>query len=408
MNYVSVTDIVKRIKDSVSKDYRLQNVAVAGSIVNLKKHSSGHCYMLLKDEGASLSSILFANRAAAYRTQLEEGQLVVAIGTVQVYEKTGQVSFIIDKLFLQGIGSWQLQYDKLKKELTEQGYFSTDHKQPLPRFCWTIGLITSATGAVLHDMLKIASERNPFIKTILYPVTVQGDGAADTIVKALIKANGDAAHLDVIIIARGGGSIEDLWCFNDAKVVRAIYASKVPVVTAIGHETDTTLADYAADVRAATPTHAAEMTFFPWRELQEELWLMQGQLHDWFFTILGERQRQLQKIGLTKSGLLLQKKIAARRALITQQMRLGSQNFEMRMMQKSMRYEALRHKLVALNPLGLAHRGFGRLEQSGKPLKQARDAQLTAPLWVYLTDGKIRTTVNEVIIYDENKSKSKP
>ena len=216
------------------------------------------------------------------------------IGAVNVYEKGGALSFIIEQLFSQGTGSLQAQYERIKNELAAQGYFDSSHKKELPRFPWRVGVLTSKTGAVLHDVYKIAGERNPYADIVLHPIPVQGDGV-DTTIAAAIEAMGRRKDLDVLIVGRGGGSMEDLWCFNSPAVVKAIYGAKVPVITAIGHETDTTLADYAADVRAATPTHAAEMAFFDVREAELDLAALADRAYERVMACIEDRQRLVEQ-----------------------------------------------------------------------------------------------------------------
>ena len=275
MKYASVTDVVRRIKDDIHGDYRLQSIAMEGNIIGLKRASNGHYYMNIRDDQCSIRAIVFRSRVTAAVRAVREGDHVVVIGAVNVYEKGGALSFIIEQLFSQGTGSLQAQYERIKNELAAQGYFDSSHKKELPRFPWRIGVLTSKTGAVLHDIYKIAGERNPYAEIILHPIPVQGDGVDTAIAKA-IGEMGRRKDLDVLIVGRGGGSMEDLWCFNSPAVVKAIYHASIPVITAIGHETDTTLADYAADVRAATPTHAAEMAFFDVSEAEMDLAVLAG------------------------------------------------------------------------------------------------------------------------------------
>ena len=246
MKYASVTDVVRRIKDDIQKDFRLQSVAMEGNIIGLKRASNGHYYMNLHDDACSIRAILFRNRAGRMMDGIREGDHVVVIGSVNVYEKGGALSFIIERLFSQGIGSLQAEYERIKNELERDGYFDAAHKQAIPRFPWTVGVLTSRTGAVLHDIRKIAAERNPYVDIRLFPIPVQGAGAEEKIAAAVAKA-GTRRDLDVLILARGGGSMEDLWAFNEEIVARAIFECRTPIISAVGHETDTTIADYAAD-----------------------------------------------------------------------------------------------------------------------------------------------------------------
>ena len=307
MKYASVTDVVRRIKDDIQGDYRLQSIAMEGNILGLKRASTGHYYITLHDSDCSIRAILFRSRVGRSMENVREGDHVVVIGAINVYEKGGTVSFIIERLFSQGKGDLQAEYERIKADLLAKGYFDEDHKQPLPAFPWTVGVLTSKTGAVLHDIHKIAAERNPYIPIKLFPIPVQGEGADAVIAETLAKA-GKAKDIDVLILARGGGSMEDLWCFNSPAVVEAIYNVPIPIITAIGHETDTTLADYASDVRAATPTHAAELAFPDMNDMEMDIAsctnrayeLMQRHLDSWHQRVTALSSR-LQPAQLTTS-----------------------------------------------------------------------------------------------------------
>ena len=210
MKYASVTDVVRRIKEDIHGDYRLQSLAMEGNIIGLKRASNGHYYMNIRDDQCSIRAIVFRSRVTAAVRAVREGDHVVVIGAVNVYEKGGALSFIIEQLFSQGTGSLQAQYERIKNELAAQGYFDSSHKKELPRFPLRVGVLTSKTGAVLHDIYKIAGERNPYADIVLHPIPVQGDGV-DTAIAAAIEAMGRRKDLDVLIVGRGGGSMEDLW-----------------------------------------------------------------------------------------------------------------------------------------------------------------------------------------------------
>ena len=255
----SVWELTADIKRVLAK--QIGTVWVSGEITNLRAQSSGHIYFTLKDVAAQLSCVLFRGTAAAQRRLLADGQKVLLQGEVTVYEARGQYQLIVREVELQGVGALQVAFEKLKQQLAAEGLFAPERKRPLPEFPQRIGLVTSPTGAAIRDVLHVVQRRNPGLKIILAPCRVQGDGAAGEIAEAveLLNRYSDSSKLDLILITRGGGSLEDLWAFNEEAVARAIFASTVPVVSAVGHEIDFSIADFVADLRAATPSAAAEI-----------------------------------------------------------------------------------------------------------------------------------------------------
>ena len=264
----TVTDITRRIKQILESGF--SSVIVVGEISNFKRHSSGHLYFTLKDEGAQLSAVLWRSRAAALRFAPEDGTKVICSGRITVYEPRGNYQIDVQSMRPLGIGDLQAAFDRLKEKLAGEGLFDLARKKPLPRFPARIGIVTSPTGAVIQDMKNVFSRRYPGIEIILLPVRVQGPGAAEEIAAALDDCNRFGA-LDLLIVARGGGSLEDLWAFNEEIVARAIARSAIPVVSAVGHETDFTIADFVADLRAPTPSAAAEMVVPDRREVLENV-----------------------------------------------------------------------------------------------------------------------------------------
>ena len=253
----SVTQVNSYIKNMFAQDFLLRRLSVKGEVSNCKYHSSGHIYFTLKDGGGTLQAVMFASQRRGLNFKLAEGQQVVVKGTVDVYERDGKYQLYASEIELSGRGDLYLRFEKLLKELEEMGMFDPQYKRPIPRFAKTVGIVTAPTGAAIRDIMNIAHRRNPYVQLILYPALVQGDGAKDSIVKGIRTL--DAMGLDVLIVGRGGGSIEDLWAFNEEEVARAIFACNTPVISAVGHETDVTIADYAADLRAPTPSAAAEL-----------------------------------------------------------------------------------------------------------------------------------------------------
>ena len=257
-NIYSVTEVNSFIKDLLEGEPELRNVQVMGEISNFKRYPSGHCYFTLKDAGATLKCVMFRRRADGLRFQPNNGDTVVAVGRIAVYERDGVYQLYTDLLLQQGVGDLMQAYEMLKEKLAQEGLFAEERKQPLPVNPRRVGIITSPAGAAVRDIITVSRRRNPGIKLYLYPVQVQGAGASKEIAAAIRFFNREKLA-DVLIVGRGGGSIEDLWAFNEEATVRAVAASEIPIVSAVGHETDFTLCDFAADKRAATPSQGAEL-----------------------------------------------------------------------------------------------------------------------------------------------------
>lgn len=257
VKYYTITALNRAIKNMFDNKPELNRVYIKGEISNFKHHTRGHLYFTLKDENSRIAAVMFATNANLLKFEPEDGMKVLVCGRVTVYETTGGYQIYVEQMDLDGIGNLYLEYEKLKKKLEEQGLFSLEHKKPIPKFPRRIGIITASTGAAIRDILSTIKRRYPICETILFPALVQGIGAKESIVMQLERAQ--EFDLDVIICGRGGGSIEDLWAFNEEIVARAIYNSKIPVISAVGHEVDFTIADFVADLRAPTPTGAAEM-----------------------------------------------------------------------------------------------------------------------------------------------------
>ena len=400
MKYASVTDVVRRIKEDIQKDYRLQSIAMEGNVIGLKQASNGHYYMNIRDEACSLRAIVFRSRVTAAVKALREGDHVVVIGAVNVYEKGGALSFIIEQLFSQGTGSLQAQYEKIKKELEAKGYFDSSHKKELPRFPWRIGVLTSATGAVLHDIRRIAGERNPFAEIVLRPIPVQGEGVDKTI--AAVDEMGKRKDLDILIVGRGGGSMEDLWCFNSPEVVKAIYGATVPVITAIGHETDTTLADYAADVRAATPTHAAELAFFDFDEAKLDLAALAERAYEILIRRIDSEKRRVDAAAGRLNLPHYERFLEMKKAQLALLMEGAGHQWQRQLEQGQSRLLALKGRLDGLNPENLVRRGYGQLVQGGNIITGIDSVAADKPLEIQLVDGTIVTDVKEVKRYGKN------
>ncbi len=268
-NIYSVTQVNSYIKNMFTQDFMLNRIFIKGEVSNCKYHTSGHVYFTIKDNTSQMACVMFAGNRRGMNFQLKEGQNVVIEGNIDIYERDGKYQLYARKITLDGTGILYQQYEALKKKLEEMGMFAAEYKRPIPKYVNKVGIVTAQTGAAIRDIVNIATRRNPYVQLILYPALVQGEGAKDSIVKGIQVL--DSMNLDVLIVGRGGGSIEDLWAFNEEIVARAIFECRTPVISAVGHEVDVTIADYVADLRAPTPSAAAELAVYDYRALKEQL-----------------------------------------------------------------------------------------------------------------------------------------
>lgn len=265
----TVGQVNSYIKNIFTQDFLLQSILVKGEVSNCKYHSAGHIYFTLKDERGAIACMMFAGNRGGLKFHMQEGQQVVVSGNVGVYERDGKYQLYAREITLDGAGLLYERFEQLKRKLRERGLFAPEYKRPIPRFIRRLGVVTAPTGAAVRDIMNIAARRNPYVQIILYPAIVQGDQAPASIVNGIRAL--EALGVDVMIVGRGGGSIEDLWAFNEEIVAQAIFDCSVPVISAVGHETDTTIADYVADLRAPTPSAAAELAVYDYGLLQAQL-----------------------------------------------------------------------------------------------------------------------------------------
>ncbi len=290
----TVAQVNNYIKNMFSQDFLLSRIYVRGEVSNCKYHTSGHIYFSLKDESGTLSCVMFAGQRKGLAFTIKEGQHVTVFGSINVYERTGSYQLYAREIVLEGTGRLYEEFEKLKRELEEMGMFAAEYKQPIPRYIRRLGIVTAPTGAAVQDIRNIASRRNPYVQLILYPALVQGEGAADSIVRGIETL--DRLGVDVMIVGRGGGSIEDLWAFNEEKVARAIFDCQTPVISAVGHETDTTIADFVADLRAPTPSAAAELAVADVRETINQLGSYRQQFDQMLFYRLEQYRNRLEQL----------------------------------------------------------------------------------------------------------------
>ncbi len=268
-NVYSVGQVNTYIKNMFAQDFMMSRIRIRGEVSNCKYHTSGHIYFTMKDETGTISAVMFAGNRRGLTFRMKEGDRIVATGSVEVYGRDGRYQLYARQIEADGTGNLYLRYEALRKELEEMGMFSEEYKKPVPRFARRVGIVTAPAGAAIQDIINIASRRNPYVQLILYPALVQGEGAVPSVINGIRAL--DALGVDVMIVGRGGGSIEDLWAFNEEEVARAIFECSTPVISAVGHETDFTIADFVADLRAPTPSAAAELAVYEYHILEEQM-----------------------------------------------------------------------------------------------------------------------------------------
>lgn len=391
----SVSEITKHIKGFMDNDSTLRSVLIRGEISNFKCHYSGHCYFTLKDAGASIKAVMFKSKAQYLKFTPANGMKIVANGYVTVFERDGQYQLYINDLFPEGVGELSLAFEQLKEKLTAEGLFDVVHKQTLPYFPKTIGIITSATGAVLRDIFTVSKRRNPKIELRIYPVQVQGSESAEQIVHAIEVFNTNYP-VDILIVGRGGGSMEDLWSFNDERVVRAIYHSKIPIVSAVGHETDFTLADFVSDVRAATPSQAAELIVPDTHELLRYIQNLQERLSNQIYTSLREKRNRLAVCSENKVLKNPQLILNPKRQQLDEQFEKLEQLKKNILLTKHHNLDILLEKLNILNPLALVGRGYSVVKMEEQVVRSVQNITTGQNIEVVLSDGSIEATVTKV------------
>ena len=390
---LSISQLNEYIRGKLDADPLLNQIAVRGEISNYKMYPSGHHYFSLKDESSVLKCVMFKGNAMRLRFRPENGMKVIAMGKVSVFPRDGAYQLYCSALAMDGIGDLYAAFEALKKKLSAEGLFDPAHKQPLPRYPGTIGIITSSAGAAVHDMLRILNKRYPLTQVRLLPVRVQGAEAPGEIAAAIGYAN-HYQLADLLIVGRGGGSIEDLWAFNDERVAYAIYESRIPIISAVGHEPDVTISDYVADLRAATPSNAAELAVPDMNALQQNLDAMSGSMAAALARQLKVSRQRLEMLANRPSmqkptGYLEQKE----KALELLKNRLVSAQTQM-LNRERHRYVASVSKLDAMSPLKVLTRGYPYAQtEDGTVLKSVDQVEAGQQITVSLSDGRLSATV---------------
>ena len=439
IKYYTITALNRAIKNMFDSKPELNRVYIKGEISNFKHHTRGHLYFTLKDENSRIAAVMFATNVSTLKFEPEDGMKVLVCGRVTVYETTGGYQIYVEQMDLDGIGNLYLEYEKLKKKLEEQGLFAQEHKRKIPKFPQRIGIITASTGAAIRDILSTIKRRYPICETILFPALVQGVGAKESIVEQLQRAQD--FDLDVIICGRGGGSIEDLWAFNEEIVARAIYDSKIPVISAVGHEVDFTIADFVADLRAPTPTGAAERAVPNLVDIISLIQQYRIRLNESIKNTINVNLKKLEKLRESyvlknplalyevkeqkldnyiellnrcilkmlneytirfnniKNNKVLRNPLVVydvKKEKISNYITLLNKNIEAKLLNDKHAYDMLVNKLNLLNPLNILSKGYSVVTKDGVVISKKDQIKVNDKINVRLAEGNIKAKVEEI------------
>ena len=393
-NVYTVGQINSYIKNMFAQDFLLNELSVKGEVSNCKYHSSGHIYFTLKDKKGTISCVMFAGNRSGLAFRMMEGMQVVVKGTIDVYERDCKYQMYAKSITQDGAGELYERFERLKQELLERGMFAPEYKKPIPRFVKTLGVVTAPTGAAVRDIINIASRRNPYVQIILYPAIVQGESAAESIVRGIQAL--EKRQVDVIIVGRGGGSIEDLWAFNEEIVAQAVFDCNIPVISAVGHETDTTIIDYVSDMRAPTPSAAAELAVY-------DVTLLLGQMEGIRLSLNRQIQARM-KLARMKQQTLETKlkmnspmgKIREKRTYAVSLEERLSMSIKNRLMKDRHRMAIYIEKLKGLSPLDKLNQGYSYVsDEKGRTITDINKVSIGDQLQIYVKNGRINTVVKE-------------
>ena len=391
-NVYTVGQINSYIKNMFAQDFLLQELSVKGEVSNCKYHSSGHIYFTLKDAKGTISCVMFAGNRSGLGFRMSEGMQVVVHGTIDVYERDGKYQMYAKTIEQDGAGALYERFEMLKQELLERGMFSPEYKKPIPKYIRTLGVVTAPTGAAVRDIINIATRRNPYVQILLYPATVQGDGAVESIVRGIRML--ERQKVDVIIVGRGGGSIEDLWAFNEEAVAQAVFDCNIPIISAVGHETDTTIIDYVADLRAPTPSAAAELAVY-------DVALTLSQLQGLKMSLLRQMQNHLRlsraEVKMLEAGLKMNSpmgKIREKRSYALSMEEQLSNAMKARIVRERHRLAIYIEQLKGLSPLDKLNQGYSYVsDEKGKTVTDVNRISEGDKLQIYVKNGRIEAEV---------------
>ena len=394
-NVYSVGQVNTYIKNMFAQDFMMQRISVKGEVSNCKYHSSGHIYFTLKDPAGTINAIMFAGNRRGLSFQMKEGDKVIVTGSVEVYERDGKYQLYAREIELDGAGNLYLKFEALKKELEEMGMFAPEYKQPIPAYVKKIGVVTAPTGAAVQDIKNIALRRNPFVQIILYPALVQGEGAAASIVHGIHAL--EQIGVDVIIVGRGGGSIEDLWAFNEEMVARAIFDCRIPVISAVGHQTDFTIADYVADLRAPTPSAAAELAVFDYRQAMQELLGMRQQMDKELQRKVTVARNHLEHQRMRLHYLSPQQRMNENRRRVAEYEEKLTGRMEELLRERRHRLALLAGTLESYSPVKKLSGGYAFVEDGNhQALRSIHQIREKDTVQIHLLDGTLTAAVTEI------------
>lgn len=394
-NVYTVWQVNSYIKNMFTQDFLLRSVFVKGEVSNCKYHSSGHIYFTLKDEKGTIACVMFAGNRAGLSFKMEEGQMVVVGGNIDVYERDGKYQLYAKHIVLDGAGFLYEKYDRLKRELEEMGMFAQEYKQPIPKYIKTLGVVTAPTGAAVRDIINIATRRNPYIQIILYPAIVQGEQAAQSIVNGIHAL--EKLGVDTMIVGRGGGSIEDLWAFNEQIVAKAVFDCHIPIISAVGHETDTTITDYVADLRAPTPSAAAELAVYDFGQLMERIEAYQNTLTLYMENQIKRKQNTLSAYKLHLKYLSPISRIQEKRTFSMDLEGRLEAVMKRKLTRKKHELALIVERMKGLSPLDKLSQGYAFVEDDhGKVIHDISQVKEKDLLQIYVKNGTILAQVKSM------------
>lgn len=395
-NVYSVGQVNTYIKNMFAQDFMMRNICIKGEVSNCKYHTSGHIYFTLKDASGTLNAIMFAGNRRGMKFVMKEGDKVIVTGSVEIYERDGKYQLYAREIELDGAGDLYLRFEALKRELEEMGMFAKEYKKTIPKFVKRVGIVTAPTGAAVQDIRNIATRRNPYVQLILYPALVQGEGAVASIVNGIRAL--DALGVDVMIVGRGGGSIEDLWAFNEEEVARAIFECETPIISAVGHETDTTIADYVADMRAPTPSAAAELAVYDYRLIEEQLLNYKRHMDQCMGQKIQVTKLRLQQLEARMHRLSPESKLRENRMHVAKMEQRLEQLMQQIMTDRRHKVALLAERLEGVSPLRKLSSGYAYVtNEENKAVTTTEEIKEGDVLAVHFLKGKVKAKVTEVV-----------
>lgn len=394
-NVYTVRQVNSYIKNMFTQDFMLNRIYVKGEVSNCKYHPSGHIYFSLKDESGTIACVMFAGSRSGLSFRMQEGQNVIVLGAVSVYERDGKYQLYAREIVLDGAGRLYERFEALKRELEEMGMFAPEYKQPIPAYVRRVGIVTAPTGAAVRDIMNISARRNPYVQLILYPALVQGEGAVPKIIRGIRML--EKQQVDVIIVGRGGGSIEDLWAFNEEAVARAIFDCSIPIISAVGHETDTLISDFVADLRAPTPSAAAELAVYEYAACEAQMQEYALRLKRQLMQRIQDERRRLEQMAVKLRYAHPRQKLNEQRQYAADLEERLSGQMEKRLKEERHALALYIEKMNGLSPLKKLNQGYSYVEdQKGRTVRSVLQAAVGERLRIYVSDGNLEAEVKAV------------